>query len=120
MPTGDETLKIAIDLDGTITEYPRFFSAFTKAVVRTGCRVYIITDRLPGTEDAVAAELERYGITYHIIKITSDKASYIRNERIDVLFDDMDRYFRDLPENIAVFKVRQKYNFDFDRKLWRR
>jgi len=36
-----------------------------------------------------------------------------------VLFDDVDHYFVELPEKVAVFKVRQKYNFDFSQKRWR-
>jgi hypothetical protein len=114
-----EGYKIAVDLDGTISEYPGFFKLFTKAMAEAGCRIYVITDRLPETERQVRRELEGYGITYHVLKITSDKAGYIEQEGIGVLFDDMDRYFRSLPEEVAVFKVRQKYNFDFGRMIWR-
>ncbi len=66
----------------------------------------------------VAYELQRYGITYDVIKITSEKGQYILKEGIKVLFDDVDQYFRDLPEEVAVFKIRQKYNFDFAEKKW--
>ena len=88
-------------------------------MAQAGCRIYVITDRVPGTEEHVAGDLEAYGITYHVLKIASDKSSFIRDEGISVLFDDMDRYFRDLPEEVAVFKVRQKYNFNFERMMWR-
>jgi len=119
MPSDANLLKIGVDLDGTISEYPEFFNLFTRAMAEAGCKIYVITDRVPGTEADVASELEGYGITYHVIKITSDKASYILNEGITVLFDDVDDYFIELPEQVAVFKVRQKYNFDFGRKVWR-
>jgi hypothetical protein len=120
MEAGEDTYKkIAVDLDGTISEYPAFFKLVTSAMARAGCKIYVITDRPPGTEAHVGRELERYGITYHTIKITSEKARYISSEGISVLFDDIDEYFMDLPEEVAVFKVRQKYNFDFSRKRWR-
>jgi hypothetical protein len=112
-------LKIGVDLDGTISEYPEFFRVFTMAMAEAGCRIYVITDRPLGTEREVRKELDEYGITYDVIKITSDKAGFILDEGIGVLFDDMDRYFRELPADVAVFKIRQKYNFDFDRMVWR-
>jgi len=113
------TYKIGIDLDGTISEYPEFFKLFTKAIAEAGCKIYIVTDREPGTEVQVKAELKNYGITYHTIEITGDKVSYILGQGIGVLFDDVDHYFVELPEEVAVFKVRQKYNFDFAEKRWR-
>jgi hypothetical protein len=113
------SLGIAVDLDGTISEYPQFFRLFTKAMADAGCKIYVITDRMLGTEREVCRQLDGYGITYHMIKITSDKAGFILDEGINVLFDDMDRYFRELPEKVAVFKVRQGYNFDFNRMIWR-
>lgn len=112
-------LKIGVDLDGTISEYPEFFRVFTRAMATAGCRIHVITDRPPGTERQVGRELGEYGITYDVVKITSDKAGYILDEGIGVLFDDMDRYFRELPADVAVFKIRQKYNFDFERMTWR-
>lgn len=118
MKESANALKIGVDLDGTVSEYPVFFKLFTKAMARSGCKIYIITDRVPGTERQVQGELEGYGITYDVLKITGGKAEYILDEGIDVLFDDMDRYFFDLPEEIAVFKIRQKYNFDFSRGMW--
>ncbi len=118
MKSGLKTIKIAVDLDGTISEYPDFFSFFTRAMAKAGCRIYVITDRIPGTQTQVAEELKSYNITYHVLKITSDKAAFILDEGISVLFDDMDRYFRALPPDVAVFKIRQKYNFNFDRMIW--
>ena len=112
-------MKIGVDLDATITAYPEFFSVFTKAMARKGHEIHIITNRPPGTEEFIAAELAEYRITYHVVKITREKADYILAEGISVLFDDMDEYFVDLPETVAVFKVRQHYNFDFADRKWR-
>jgi len=111
-------MKIAVDLDGTISEYPQFFKLFTKAMSQAGCKIYIVTDRPPGTEQLVSEQLQGYGITYDVIKITGRKNKFILKEGIMVLFDDVDEYFVDLPAEVAVFKIRQKYNFDFDKKKW--
>ena len=114
-----EPLNIAVDLDGTISEYPEFFRVFIDAVRAAGCRVHVVTDRPPGTEHEVAAQLQSYGLQCDAIKITGDKARYILAEGITVLFDDVDSYFVDLPEKVAVFNIRQKYNFNFQTKSWR-
>ena len=114
----EQEIKIAVDLDGTISEYPEFFKLFTKAMSQAGCEIYVITDKPPGSEPLVAEQLQGYGITYDVIKITSQKSQYILKEGITVMFDDIDRYFLDLPAEVAVFKIRQKYNFDFVEKKW--
>jgi len=114
----EREIKIAIDLDGTISEYPEFFKLFTKAMSQAGCEIYVVTDRPAGAEEIVAEELRGYGITYDEIKITGWKSRYILKEGITVLFDDVDDYFVDLPAEVAVFKIRQKYNFDFVGRKW--
>jgi len=114
----ESKIKIAVDLDGTISEYPEFFKLFTKAMSQAGCKIYIVTDRPPGTEKNVTEQLQSYGITYETIEITGQKSEYILKEGIGVLFDDVDDYFVDLPAEVAVFKIRQKYNFDFAEKKW--
>jgi len=119
MESDEKSLKIGVDLDGTISEYPEFFKLFTKVMSEAGCKIYIISDRRPGSKNEVAGELKKYGITYDVIKITGEKAKYILKEGIDVLYDDVDEYFLELPKEVAVFKIRQKYNFDFRRKRWR-
>jgi len=111
-------MKIALDMDGTISEYPEFFKIFSGAMAKAGCKIYIITDRPEGTEDNVRRPLADYGVKYDVIKITRDKCEYILEEGINVLFDDVDQYFKDLPQEVAVFKVRQKYNFDFEQHKW--
>jgi hypothetical protein len=111
-------VKIAIDLDATITMYPQVFSGFSKAFKAAGHEVHIVTDRVAGTEDTIAQMLSELDIAYDCIHIAKDKASYILRQGIDVLFDDTDQYFVQLPESVAVMKVRGHYNFDFSEKRW--
>lgn len=111
-------MKIAIDLDATITMYPKVFSAMSQAFKAAGHEVYILTDRVPGTENEVTAMLDELRIEYDYLMITKDKASYIVQQGIEVLYDDTDQYFSGLPETVAVFKVRGHYNFDYRLKKW--
>lgn len=111
-------MKVAVDLDATITAYPEFFRFFCSAMMGVGCEVHIVTDREAGTEDAVRGLLAEHGIAYDRIMITRDKVGYICGEGIEALFDDTDEYFLDLPEEVAVFKVRGHYNFDFLEHKW--
>jgi hypothetical protein len=111
-------MKIAIDLDATMTMYPRMFTVFAQALRSAGHIIYIVTDRVLGTESEVMAMLDDLEIGYDFVKITSDKASYIREQGIEVLFDDTDRYFLELPAEVAVLKVRGHYNFDYVERKW--
>jgi hypothetical protein len=111
-------MKIAIDLDNTITEFPKFFSLFSRAIRKEGCQVHIVTNREEGTEKDVVQELQDYGILYDVVKITEDKAKYIHEQGIEVFFDDTDENFLDIPDTVAVFKPREPGNFDFGMKKW--
>lgn len=117
-PAEISAMKIAIDLDATITMYPRVFAAFSRAFKASGHEVHVVTDRVPGTEKDVIKILEELGIAYDYIHIGKDKASYILGQGIEVLFDDMEKYFVNLPEQVAVFKTRGHYNFDYEQKKW--
>jgi hypothetical protein len=110
-------MKIALDLDGTITASPAFFRALTAALAPAH-EIHVVTDRPPGTEAEVAAVLQQLGITYHVIKITADKHHYVLRAGIEAVFDDADRYVQRLPETVAVFKVRTADNFDFKAGRW--
>jgi hypothetical protein len=111
-------MKIALDLDNTISCFPRFFRMFCRAMQKEGCRIHIVTNRPKGTEAEVIGELDASGISYDGVKITADKAEYIHEQEIEVFFDDTDEYFIDLPESVAVFKPREPGNFDFEQKKW--
>lgn len=113
-------LKIGIDIDGTIDATPQsiqFFRLLTKHLF-DHAEIFIITNREPGTESSVAQELQELGIQYHHLKITGNKASYIIEHGIDILFEDTDEYFLELDEKVTVFKIREDGNFSFDEHRW--
>ena len=111
-------MKIGIDLDNTITAYPEFFTLFTQAVKQIGCQIHIITNREQGTENNISDELKTLRIVFDVIKITGNKSKYIIEQGISVFCDDTDEYFLELPETVAVLKIREAGNFDFERGKW--
>ena len=50
-------MRIGIDLDFTITDFPEFFSVVASALLRTGHEVHVITYRECGTRQGVIGEL---------------------------------------------------------------
>ncbi len=58
------TIRIGIGLDETITALPAWCSVMTRAVLRAGGEVHVITYREGGTEDEVQAELAGLAIDY--------------------------------------------------------
>jgi RNA polymerase sigma factor (sigma-70 family) len=113
-------LKIGIDLDDTITYCPQFFSLMTNAM-KNVTEIHIFTNReqTPESESNIRNELSELDICYHHLVITGDKAEYILKNGISVFFDDTDEYLVNLPESVRVFKIREPWNFDFDKHVWK-
>ncbi len=113
-------MKIAIDLDNTITaskESIEFFEILTRLLIPEH-KIVILTNRKPGKEQEIADELDYLGIEYSEIVITANKAQYIKDNRISIYFENEDEYFLELDESVTVFKVREDGNFDYAEKKW--
>ena len=115
-------MYIAIDLDSCITasrQSIEFFEILTHLLhPDPEYRVVILTNREPGTEQEVADELDYLGIEYSEIVITSQKAQYIRENKITIFFENEDEYFLELGEEVTVFKIREDGNFSFSAGKW--
>ena len=119
MKDGDG-MKIALDLDNTITADKNsieFFSILTQLFIAEH-RIYIITNREPGTEQKIAEELDFLGIEYNEIVITPNKAEYIRDHNITIFYENTDEYHLEIDENVTVFKIREPGNFSFPERKW--
>ena len=110
-------LKIAFDLDGTCNEYQQYFSLISNAL-KGKAVIYIITSRDPDDYNDTEKELKELEIYYDHLAITDNKAEYILEEGISVLYEDTDEYFLELPESVAIFMVRNGGNFCFTKKKW--
>jgi hypothetical protein len=120
MPSKNEvkSLRVGIDIDGVITEYPDFFRQFSQSMTESGADIYIITNRDPTTRAEILEELREYAIDFNELVITANKAEYIVRNEIVVLFEDTDEYFLKLPPTVLVLKVREPGNFDYDEQKW--
>ena len=108
-------MKIAIDLDNTITADNKsieFFSVLTNLLIPDH-RIYILTNRSPNSEQDIAEELHALGIDYNRIVITDKKADYIKEKNITILFENQDESFLELSlDDTLVFKIREAGNWE--------
>ena len=113
-------MKIALDLDDTInatTNSIEFFKIMTHLLINEH-RIYIITNRDIDSEEQIAQELKELGIQYSQIVITDQKAEYIKENSITILFENSDEYFLELGKEVVVFKMRESGNFSFAENKW--
>lgn len=89
---------VALDIDGTITRCPEFFSLLSKALKAAGHTVLVITFRGDSVDD-IATELEGLGIVFSELitapmtlfmhNFVTWKASVCTERNVDILFEDM-------------------------------
>lgn len=82
-------MNIALDIDGTITSNPGFFSMLSHSVRRGGGKVYILTSRSDNdsTEKVTKEELTSYGAEFDELFIIADSGS---QNQIDCLHQNLD------------------------------
>jgi len=115
-----EVMRIAIDLDQTITANKNsieFFSILTNLLIPENT-IVILTNRTPNSHQEVAEELDYLQIEYSEIVITDKKAEYIKDNNITIFFENEDEYFLELGEEVVVFKIRENMNFDYKSHRW--
>jgi hypothetical protein len=102
-------MKIGLDLDGTITDAPEFFSLITSMIISQH-EVHIITYREDAKEN-VAAELDGYGVKYteiHLPPWNSESAPAWKREiaetlDLDIMFEDSPEVLDQMPEKVKRF-----------------
>jgi len=97
-------MKIALDVDGVVTEHYPFWSFFTETMMKAGHEIYIITDIKQIHRDFRIAELKHYKIHYKEMIITPDKRSFCEELEIDFAIDDMPEYYYDA-KNVVKFAI---------------
>ncbi len=104
------TLKIGIDIDGCITEYPKFFSILTTAFKNSSdIEIFIITARDPMSKEETVKQLEGLGIVYDQLIITDNKQKAV--EKIDIFIDNQIENFKKLDSNICCLLLREEMNY---------
>ena len=94
-------MNIALDIDGTITRTPGFFSMLSRSVRQAGSKVYIVTSRsnAGGVEVQTRKDLALYGIEFDDLVIIADGGG---NEQITCPHEDLDWYQKYLWQKVAV------------------
>lgn len=116
MAMRDGPPALGIDLDGTIDEAPEFFRLLTGLWPGP---VYVITYR--DDHDRALADVRSRGVRCdRVILVGSfrEKAERIAELGISAYFDDMDEVLMHIPEGVAVMKVRNGGNYDYDSGRW--
>lgn len=111
-------MKIAIDIDGTITENPVFFSKLTQL---WDDEVFVITYRDIKDRKKTTEELKSLGIKYAKLFFVSSfeqKAEIVKEHGVSLFFDDMPEMLKNVPENVSVCLFRNGGNFDFEDQRW--
>ncbi len=112
-------LKIGLDIDGTITDYPAFFAIISKI---DQFEIHIITGRGEDDRQSTIEELAQYGVRYdylHFVDVNwHGKGQICKDYNIDFMFDDMDEYINNIPVSTAVFKVRNEGNWNTLSNKW--
>jgi uncharacterized HAD superfamily protein len=110
-------MKVGVDIDGTITDYPEFFSTLIRSDI---FEIHIITGRDPSWHEETISDLDKFGISkfekIHYANDWSDKGKICVDNNIKVLFEDMDEFIASIPDSVAVFKIRN--NGNFKRGMW--
>jgi hypothetical protein len=98
-------MKIAIDIDKTITANPQFFRIFIENQLKAGNEVHVLTGRVAGREEDEVSppdrikQLAKLGITAYtcLVQITRrnqhpdigmGKGAYCRDNAIDMILED--------------------------------
>jgi hypothetical protein len=106
-------MRIAIDIDNTITSNPRFFRLFMENQLLAGNEIHVLTGKVASrVEDEENPEerieqLARLGITSYtrLVQITrtsqhpdigTGKGEYCRDNEIDMIFEDDIFYIREI------------------------
>jgi hypothetical protein len=114
-------MKVALDIDGTISEHPEFFAVLSAALRAAGHQVLVLTYRDPARADATRASLAAWGVQFDELVIAPSleaKGALCGALGVDLFFDDQDECIVAVPEGVLVCKVRNGGNFDFARQRW--
>lgn len=114
-------MKVALDIDGTISEHPEFFAVLSAALRAAGHQVIVLSYRDPSRMEATRAHLAAWGIAFDELVIAPSleaKGELCGSLGVDLFFDDQDECIATVPEGVLVCKVRNGGNFDFARRRW--
>jgi uncharacterized HAD superfamily protein len=114
-------MKIALDIDGTISDHPEFFALLSRTFRAAGHVVIILTYRDPERASHTRGQLAGWHIEFDELIFApslESKGKLCEQHGVELFFDDQDECIADVPESVFVFKIRNGGNFDFDSRKW--
>lgn len=114
-------MKVALDIDGTISEHPEFFAMLSASLRAAGHLVLILTYRDAQRAQKTCDELAAWRIEHDEIVFAptlDSKGTLCAQHQVDLLFEDQDECIVGVPESILVLKIRNGGNFDFAAARW--
>ena len=114
-------MKVALDIDGTISEHPELFALLSASLRAAGHTVVVLTYRDPERAEHTRTQLAGWRISFDELVFAgslSGKGELCRHHAIDVFIDDQDECIVGVPESVLVLKVRNGGNFDYDGRRW--
>ena len=114
-------MKIALDIDGTISDHPEFFATLSATFRAAGHQILVLTYRDPEKAVSTKNQLANWGVEFDELVFAGSlegKGELCAAHGVHIFFDDQDECIAGVPENVFVFKVRNGGNFDFDTNRW--
>ena len=127
-------MRVAIDIDGTISRYPELFRKMTELWVSKGWFVAVLTGAGNISHEERETQLETYGMKqhrhYHDLAIADNghlagaeyvnmaieyKVDYCRDEFIDLFIDDSPTFCREVATRAPGCMVLKVYELDNDK-----
>lgn len=119
IPESRRSMRVLLDIDGTISHSPEFFSQFSDKFSDIA-EIHVVTCRYFDEEEKASAikELDDYGIKYHHLVFTYEKGVYAIEQGINIVFEDSDEFIAQMHPGVVCFKTRERDNYDWNSKRW--
>ncbi len=98
-------MKIAFDMDDTITAMPRLFSVITNSLISSGHEVFVITDSHENWRQYKLNWLKENNIAFTKMFILGNKAEFCKQNGIEFLLDDCIEYFDENCKSFTEFPI---------------
>lgn len=113
-------VKVGIDIDGCISEYPKLFSTLTQELKNSrDIEIFILTSREDSSKkEETVKQLEDLGIVYNHLIFSDNKVQSVRLHGINLFIDNEDENFQGIPSEVCCLKIREEGNYCFGSYRW--
>ena len=114
-------IRLGLDIDGCISEYPRLFSILTKALISSDTEVFIISSRENSNKSRkqTEQELKELGIFYNHLFLTDDKQQVIKENCIDLFIDNEIEQINSIKNSaVCCLLLREQMNYCWETDIF--